>query len=67
MGSNAKKKTTMGKLNREQRLREKRQEKEMRKAARKLEPAGPELGEVHREVSIDDFVVAGDLGHTSDD
>jgi hypothetical protein len=35
MGSNAKKKTTMAKLNREQRLREKRMEKQARKDARK--------------------------------
>jgi hypothetical protein len=35
MGSNAKKKTTMAKLNRETRLRERRMEKQVRKAARK--------------------------------
>jgi len=35
MGSNGKKKTTMQKLNRENRLREKRMEKEARKEARK--------------------------------
>lgn len=35
MGSNAKKKTTMAKLNREQKLRDKRYEKQMRKDARK--------------------------------
>jgi hypothetical protein len=35
MGSNAKKKTTMQKLNRETKLRERRQEKEARKEARK--------------------------------
>ena len=36
MGSNSKKKTTMTKLNREMRLRERRMEKQARKAARKL-------------------------------
>ena len=35
MGSNGKKKTTMAKLNREQRLRDKRYEKQLRKEARK--------------------------------
>jgi hypothetical protein len=42
MGSGAKRKTTMAKLNRESRLRERRQEKEARKAARKLHPASDE-------------------------
>jgi hypothetical protein len=36
MGSNSKKRTTMAKLNRETRLRERRFEKQARKAARKL-------------------------------
>ena len=40
MGSNGKKKTTMAKLNRETRLRDRRLEKKARKDARKL--AGPE-------------------------
>jgi hypothetical protein len=35
MGSNAKKKTTMSKLNREHKLRERRMDKEARKDARK--------------------------------
>ena len=35
MSSNGKKKTTMAKLNRENRLRERRQDKRMRKDARK--------------------------------
>lgn len=35
--ANNKRRTTMAKLNREMRLRERRDEKEMRKAARKLE------------------------------
>jgi hypothetical protein len=39
MGSNGKKKTTMAKLNRESRLRERRIEKQMRKDARKLAAA----------------------------
>lgn len=36
MASSAKKRTTMAKLNREQKLRERRIEKQMRKDARKL-------------------------------
>jgi hypothetical protein len=39
MGSSGKKRTTMAKLNRESRLRDKRADKDARKAARKL--AGP--------------------------
>ena len=39
MGSNAKKKTTMAKLQRESRLRERRIEKQARKEARKLAAA----------------------------
>ncbi len=39
MGSSGKKRTTMAKLNREGRLREKRAEKQSRKAARKLSAA----------------------------
>ena len=39
MGSNAKKKTTFSKLNREQKLRERRIEKQVRKNARKLAAA----------------------------
>ena len=38
MGANSKKRTTMAKLNREQRLRERRAEKDARKERRKLEP-----------------------------
>jgi hypothetical protein len=45
MGSNAKKKTTMSKLNRETRLRERRMEKQAKKNARKRaaadQPATP--------------------------
>ena len=43
MASNAKKKTTMAKLNRERKLRERRQEKQAKKEARKLAAEG-ELG-----------------------
>ena len=39
VGSSGKKRTTMAKLNREGRLREKRVDKEARKAARKLSAA----------------------------
>lgn len=39
MGSNAKKKTTFAKLNREQKMRDKRIEKQARKDARKLAAA----------------------------
>lgn len=39
MGSNGKKRTTMAKLNREQKLRERREEKQARKDARKQESA----------------------------
>lgn len=44
MGSNTKRRTTMAKLNRENRLREKRMEKEMRKGAPRgeTEVAAPE-------------------------
>jgi hypothetical protein len=44
MASKGKKKTTMAKLTRESRLREKRMEKEARKAARKLAPPPPPEG-----------------------
>jgi hypothetical protein len=41
MASNGKKKTTMAKLNRETRLRERRMEKQARKDARKAAAADP--------------------------
>jgi hypothetical protein len=41
MASNGKKKTTMAKLNRESKLRERRQEKQARKRSRKLGAAHP--------------------------
>lgn len=43
MASNAKKKTTMAKLNRERKLRERRQEKQAKKEARKQAAAEPDL------------------------
>ena len=52
MGSNAKKKTTFAKLNREQKIRDRRIEKQARKDARKLDasrrsrsPTRPGTGE----------------------
>ena len=41
MASSSKKKTTFAKLNREQKLRERRETKEARKAQRKLEASMP--------------------------
>jgi hypothetical protein len=46
VSSNGKKKTTMAKLNREHRLRERRTEKQAKKAARKLR-ASDEPGAAH--------------------
>ena len=43
MASSSKKKTTFAKLNRENKLRERRQEKEARKDARKREAAAAQL------------------------
>jgi hypothetical protein len=43
MASNAKRKTTMAKLNRERRLRERRQEKQAKKEARR-QASGDDLG-----------------------
>ncbi|WP_027004758.1 hypothetical protein [Conexibacter woesei] len=42
MGSNTKRRTTMAKLNRENRLREKRMEKEMRRGAPRVEAEAAE-------------------------
>lgn len=42
MASSSKKKTTFAKLNREQKVRERREIKEARKAARKLEASMPQ-------------------------
>jgi hypothetical protein len=55
MASNAKKKTTMKKLNRENAVRERRMRKEARKNARKQAAAADESGT--GEVRIDDAVV----------
>ena len=44
MGSSGKKRTTMAKLNRETRLRDKRADKEARKTARKMASADGGLG-----------------------
>lgn len=52
MGSNTKRRTTMAKLNRENRLREKRMEKEMRKA-RGSDPAEAEAPEQLQAVGHD--------------
>ena len=54
MASKGKKKTTMAKLTRESKLREKRMEKEARKAARKLAPPPPQPGDTS------DVVAPGD-------
>jgi hypothetical protein len=57
MSSRGKKKTTMAKLSRESRLRERRVEKEARKQARRfastLPPAAPEDDEREAEVGAD--------------
>ena len=47
MGTNAKRKTTMAKLNRERRLRQRRLEKQARKDARRAsaDEPGPELAD----------------------
>ena len=50
MGSSAKKRTTMAKLNRESRLRDKRVEKQARKAARRLTAASDAAEAVYRAV-----------------
>jgi len=59
MGSNGKKKTTMQKLNRENRLRERRMEKEARKDARKQALAeGVDLSTMRGPVPEDQYVAA---------
>jgi hypothetical protein len=57
MASNGKKKTTMAKLNREHRLRERRMEKQARKDARKREAAMPAMP---AEQPADDLATADD-------
>jgi hypothetical protein len=66
MASSSKKKTTMAKLNREARVRERRQLKKMKKDARKqaaalgeLEPAGAELDAETPDAELDDAQTAG--------
>ncbi|MHB8691055.1 MAG: hypothetical protein ACYDHH_07385 [Solirubrobacteraceae bacterium] len=66
MASSNKKKTTMGKLNRERALRERRIDKEMRKQARKLaaidaleNPDGHLLGEDGEPLTDDGELVTG--------
>jgi hypothetical protein len=62
MGSSGKKKTTMAKLTRESRLRERRLDKKARKVARKLSAANGEIepettldGEFEAETTLDDM------------
>ena len=55
MGSNAKKKTTFSKMNREAKLREKRAAKAAQKAYRKMEPTEPV---VHEEEDLSHLDVA---------
>jgi hypothetical protein len=54
MSSRGKKKTTMAKLNREARLRERRSEKLARKEARRDAAAHPELHEVSEDTEAED-------------
>jgi hypothetical protein len=56
--ASSKQRTTFAKLNREQKVRERRVEKQMRKEARKLE-AAEEQPVVHREVELDLDVAIG--------
>jgi hypothetical protein len=62
MGSNGKKKTTMAKLNREHRLREKRYEKQLRKEARKQAAADEAAGIAPSAPLADDEPQAGAEG-----
>ena len=72
MASRGKKKTTMAKLNRETKLRERRQIKEARKEAReraRLEPpvdevAGEALGDGQDEAGEEELAPAGDVVST---
>jgi hypothetical protein len=56
MASNAKKKTTMAKLNRERRLRERRAEKQAKKEARKLGLLPEQLDPADEAAVPDDLV-----------
>ena len=58
MASSSKRKTTMAKLNRETKLRERRLNKQARKEARKLEAANPTPAEPTEPSSEDDPVSA---------
>ena len=53
MPSKGKRKTTMAKLGREAKLREKRLDKQARKVARKLAPADPARQETHGSVTAE--------------
>jgi hypothetical protein len=53
VGSSGKKRTTMAKLNRESKLREKRAEKQARKAARRLNGASDFVGAESRPEELD--------------
>jgi hypothetical protein len=54
MASRGKKKTTMAKLNRETRLRDRRIEKAARKEARKLAPPEPPTGPPNQTLSTEE-------------
>ena len=58
MASGGKRKTTMAKLNRESKLREKRQDKLARKNARKLAAENPDSG--YEAIGEDTALVAGE-------
>jgi hypothetical protein len=60
MASSGKRKTTMAKLTRESRLREKRAEKQARKTARKLAPA-EESYEAQDETGTEPLATAGEF------
>ena len=67
MASSSKKKTTFAKLNRENKLREKRQEKQARKDARKLEAATQRDIAATGDVEGDESVVAEDTAVYADE
>ena len=58
MASSSKRKTTMAKLNRETKLRERRLNKQARKEARKLEAASPKQDETTETSPEDETVIA---------
>jgi hypothetical protein len=61
MGSNAKKKTTMAKLNRESRLRERRADKKAKKDARKLAALEPASAVESGDTPIEGEVTEGEV------